>query len=101
MELVLRRDTLAEAVAWSSRSISPRPAVAVLSGVRIEAREDGVEFSSYDYEVSSRVTVAAEDVTEPGVESTWSVRIVTNWSYTCTACRSKDLPRTASPGPML
>ena len=67
MELVLRRDTLAEAVAWSSRSISPRPAVAVLSGVRIEAREDGVEFSSYDYEVSSRVTVAAEDVTEPGV----------------------------------
>lgn len=67
MELVLRRDTLAEAVNWSSRSISPRPAVAVLSGVRIEATDDGVEFSSYDYEVSSRVTVAAEEIVEPGI----------------------------------
>lgn len=67
MELVLDRQVLAEAVAWSSRSISPRPAVPVLAGVRIEAGEGAVEFSSYDYEISARVKVAATEVSEPGV----------------------------------
>ncbi len=67
MELVLDREVLAEAVQWSSRSISPRPAVPVLAGVRIEATDGGVNFSSFDYEVSARVTVAAQEIVELGV----------------------------------
>lgn len=67
MELILDRDVLADAVAWSSRTISPRPAVPIMAGVRIEAKQQGVEFSSYDYEVSSRVTVEAIETMEEGI----------------------------------
>lgn len=67
MELVLDINVFADAVKWSTRSVAARPAVPVLAGVRIEATEAGVEFSSYDYDVSSRVTVEALEVTEPGV----------------------------------
>lgn len=67
MELVLDINVFADAVKWSTRSVAARPAVPVLAGVRIEATETGVEFSSYDYDVSSRVTVEAIEITEPGV----------------------------------
>lgn len=67
MELILDREVLADAVAWSSRTISSRPAIPVMAGVRIEAKAQGVEFSSYDYNVSTRVTVEAKEVNEAGV----------------------------------
>ncbi|WP_263476686.1 DNA polymerase III subunit beta [Mobiluncus mulieris] len=57
VELILNREVLAEAVAWSSRTISQRPAVPVMAGVHIAATSAGVEFASYDYNVSARVTV--------------------------------------------
>lgn len=67
MELILDREVLADAVAWSSRTISSRPAIPVMAGVRIEAKAQGVEFSSYDYNVSTRVTVEAKEISEEGV----------------------------------
>jgi DNA polymerase-3 subunit beta len=56
----VERDVLADAVAWTARTLSSRPTVPVLAGLRVDAGADGVTFSAFDYEVSGRVTVPAE-----------------------------------------
>jgi DNA polymerase-3 subunit beta len=62
----VERDVLAEAVAWAARSLPARPPVPVLAGLMIDAAADGrLVLSSFDYEVSARVEVAA-DISEPG-----------------------------------
>lgn len=66
MKFRVERDVLAEAVTWVARGLPVRPAVPVLAGVLLEAGQDGtLTLSAFDYEVSARVTVAAE-VTESG-----------------------------------
>jgi len=64
----VERDVLAEAVAWAARSLPARPPVPVLAGLMLDAREGaaGLVLSSFDYEVSARVEIAA-DISEPGV----------------------------------
>jgi DNA polymerase-3 subunit beta len=61
----LERDVLADAVAWTARTLPNRPTVPVLAGLRVDAGDGAVTFSSFDYEVSGRVTVDGE-VTDPG-----------------------------------
>jgi DNA polymerase-3 subunit beta len=61
----VERDVFAEAVAWAARSLPTRPPLPVLAGLLIEATDDGLTLSSFDYEVSARVDVPAE-VLEPG-----------------------------------
>jgi DNA polymerase III subunit beta len=56
----VERDVLADAVAWTARTLPSRPTVPVLAGLRLDADADGVTFSAFDYEVSGRVTVSAE-----------------------------------------
>lgn len=51
---------LADAVAWAARSLPARPAVPILSGLRVSAGPDGVTLSSFDYETSAKVTAAAQ-----------------------------------------
>ena len=65
MRFRVERDVLAEAVAWTARSLPARPPVPVLAGLLLEAGPDGLSLSGFDYEVSARVTIAA-DVIEPG-----------------------------------
>ena len=65
MKLRLERDVLADAVAWTARTLPSRPTVPVLAGLRLDVGEDAATFSSFDYEVSGRVSVPAE-VSEPG-----------------------------------
>lgn len=60
------RDVLAEAVIWTARSVPARPPVAVLAGVRLEAKDASLVLSSFDYEVSARCEVPA-DIEEEGV----------------------------------
>lgn len=59
MKLRVARDVLAEAVAWTARSVPPNPPVPVLAGVRMEAKGDVVILSSFDYEVSGRCEIPA------------------------------------------
>jgi DNA polymerase III subunit beta len=61
----LERDILADAVAWTARALPNRPTVPVLAGLRLDASEGEVAFSSFDYEVSGKVSVSAE-VADPG-----------------------------------
>nr|WP_245951247.1 DNA polymerase III subunit beta [Phytoactinopolyspora halophila] len=61
----LERDVLADAVAWTARTLPSRPTVPVLAGLRLDASDGTVTFSSFDYEVSGRVSVEGE-VADPG-----------------------------------
>lgn len=66
MKFRVERDVLTEAVTWTARTLPARPPAPVLSGVRIEATQEGVvKLASFDYEVSARGEIPAE-VTEPG-----------------------------------
>ncbi|HEY2577072.1 MAG TPA: DNA polymerase III subunit beta [Streptosporangiaceae bacterium] len=63
MRFQVERDVLAEAVAWTARALPARPALPVLAGMRLQAREE-LTLSSFDYDVSAQaslpVTVAEE-----------------------------------------
>lgn len=65
MKFRVERDVLADAVSWAARTLPTRPSMPVLAGLVLEAADDSVTLSSFDYEVSSRVTIAA-DVQTPG-----------------------------------
>src|SRR5690349_22003464 len=54
------RDVLADAVAWAARSLPVRPSVPVLAGLLIEATDEGLVLSTFDYETSARATLSAE-----------------------------------------
>ena len=78
MRFRVERDVLADAVAWTARSLPVRPSAPVLAGLLIEAgalddegdpdggaRGDGLRLSTFDYETSARATLGAE-VAEEG-----------------------------------
>jgi DNA polymerase-3 subunit beta len=56
----VERDVLADAVAWAARSLPVRPSVPVLAGLLIEASDDGLVLSTFDYETSARATLSAQ-----------------------------------------
>jgi DNA polymerase-3 subunit beta len=60
------RDVLAEAVAWTARSIPNRPGtLPQLSGIKVSTGQHGLSLSGFDYETSAQVTVPA-DVADDG-----------------------------------
>jgi DNA polymerase III subunit beta len=65
MRFRVGREVLGEAVAWVARALSPRPVVPVLTGLLLQADDDGLTLSCFDYEISARVRIEA-DVKEPG-----------------------------------
>ncbi|MCW3159441.1 DNA polymerase III subunit beta [Micropruina sonneratiae] len=66
MKIRLDRDVLAEAVAWTARSLPTRPSVPILAGLLVKAADGQVVMSSFDYETSAQISVKAE-VTDDGV----------------------------------
>lgn len=65
MKFRVEHGVLAEAVAWVARALPSRPVVPVLSGLRLEARDDQLTLSCFDYELSATVRVEA-DIAKPG-----------------------------------
>jgi DNA polymerase III subunit beta len=61
----VERDALSEAVSFVARALPTRPVVPVLSGLLVEADDERLTLSCFDYEISAKVTVGA-DVGEPG-----------------------------------
>ena len=53
----VERDVLADAVAWAARSLRSGPALPVLAGLLIEASDEGLMLSTFDYETSARATL--------------------------------------------
>lgn len=65
MKFSVERDVLADAVAWAARSLPIRPSAPVLAGLMVDASDDGLVLSTFDYETSARATLSA-DVTAEG-----------------------------------
>jgi DNA polymerase-3 subunit beta len=60
MKFRVERDALADAVAWTAKSLPTRPAVPVLAGVLLRVSDGQLTVSGFDYEVSSQVTVGVQ-----------------------------------------
>lgn len=60
MKIRVERDVLAEAVAWAARTLPSRPSHPVLSGLVLTTHDDALTVSSFDYDVSARVDIAAD-----------------------------------------
>src|SRR5215468_8055984 len=56
MKFRVERDALADAVAWTAKSLPSRPSVPVLAGVLLSVADGRLTVSGFDYEVSSQVT---------------------------------------------
>ncbi|UQX88555.1 DNA polymerase III subunit beta [Jatrophihabitans telluris] len=54
MKFRIERDALADAVAWSARSLPARPAAPVLAGLLLDVTDDQLSISGFDYEVSTQ-----------------------------------------------
>ncbi|MCI1831266.1 MAG: DNA polymerase III subunit beta [Actinomyces sp.] len=59
MLFTVDRDVLSEAVSWTARTLPVRPASPILAGVRIQAHDQALTLSSFDYEVSATVEIPA------------------------------------------
>ncbi|WP_412541129.1 DNA polymerase III subunit beta [Longispora sp. K20-0274] len=57
MKFRVERDALADAVAWTAKSLPNRPPVPVLAGVLLRVADGHLTVSGFDYEVSSQVRV--------------------------------------------
>jgi DNA polymerase-3 subunit beta len=57
MKFRVERDALADAVAWTAKSLPSRPSVPVLAGVMLRVSGGQLVVSGFDYEVSSQVSV--------------------------------------------
>ncbi len=64
MKFRVERDVFADAVAWAARSLPVRPSSPVLAGLLIEANDEGLVLSSFDYETSAKATLNAEVASE-------------------------------------
>lgn len=65
MKFRVAREVLADAVAWTARSLPPRPSVPVLAGSLLEVEGSQLSVSGFDYEVSARAEVDVQ-ATESG-----------------------------------
>ncbi len=65
MKFRVAREVLADAVAWTARSLPPRPSVPVLAGILLEVDGNQLSVSGFDYEVSARAEVDVQ-ATESG-----------------------------------
>jgi DNA polymerase III subunit beta len=61
----VNRDVFSEAVSFAVKLLPQRTTLPILSGILIQANDDGLVLSSFDYEVSAQTEIQA-DVEDPG-----------------------------------
>lgn len=65
MKFQADREVLSDAVSFVVRLLSPKPQLPQLSGVMIDAKDNQVTLSIFDYEVAAKVSIAAA-IDQPG-----------------------------------
>ncbi|HEV7708991.1 MAG TPA: DNA polymerase III subunit beta [Asanoa sp.] len=60
MKFRVERDALADAVGWTAKALPSRPSVPVIAGVMLRVADGQLHVSSFDYEVSSQVSVEVQ-----------------------------------------
>lgn len=66
MKFTIMAGELADAVGWVSHALPKRTPTPVLAGVLLEAGDDGVTFSAFDYETSRCLSVELDAPIDPG-----------------------------------
>lgn len=59
MKFTVDRDALADAVAWTARSLPARPTAPVLAGLLLEVEASTLKISGFDLEVSTQISIDA------------------------------------------
>lgn len=67
MKFIIARDTFAESITWIARSLPIRPTIPILSGILLEAKDQELTISIFDYEVSATETVQVQVFEEGSV----------------------------------
>jgi DNA polymerase III subunit beta len=57
VQILIERDAFADAVAWTARALPARPTVPVLAGMRLQASDEELTLSSFDYDVSAQARI--------------------------------------------
>lgn len=65
MKFQADREVLSDAISFVVRLLSPKPQLPQLSGVMIDAKDNQVTLSIFDYEVAAKVSIAAA-IDQPG-----------------------------------
>lgn len=65
MKIEINRDIFSDAVSFAARILSQRTALPILSGILLTAQNDELVISTYDYDTSSQIKVAA-NIDTPG-----------------------------------
>jgi DNA polymerase-3 subunit beta len=65
VQIIVERDVFADAVAWTARALPARPTVPVLAGMRLNAINEELTLSSFDYDVSALAKIPV-DTQAPG-----------------------------------
>ena len=65
MKFRIERDTFADAVAWTARSLPGRPTAPVLGGMLHEVDGGTLTLSGFDYEVSAQAQVEVHGTCRP------------------------------------
>jgi DNA polymerase-3 subunit beta len=65
VQIIVERDVFADAVAWTARALPARPTVPVLAGMRLNASDEELTLSSFDYDVSALAKIPV-DTQAPG-----------------------------------
>lgn len=60
MKFRVERDALADAVAWTAKSLPSRPSVPVLAGALLRSGDGRLQVSGFDYEVSNQVDIEVQ-----------------------------------------
>lgn len=61
MKLTIRKDALNEAIGHVSRAVSPRTAIPILSGIKLDADERGLTLTASDTDISIKSFIPAEE----------------------------------------
>ncbi|MDQ6848815.1 MAG: DNA polymerase III subunit beta, partial [Actinomycetota bacterium] len=64
MKFRVERDALADAVSWAARSLSSRPTMPVLAGLRLSVEGERLSVSGFDLEASTEVTLEVSAAAE-------------------------------------
>ena len=70
MKVEVNSQSLADAVAWTTRVIDARPATPILAGIRLEAIDGTLQLSAFNYAISARHHI------EAGVDEAGSVLVL-------------------------
>ena len=64
MKFIIKQEILLESLNHTSRAISPRNLIPILTGIKFDLNEDGLYLSASDTDISIRCLIPTKDIVE-------------------------------------